>query len=253
VLRKLEDRFTGRSVVYKNTAQGSILWDVLEQDQLKFGRALGIRQGTTESSIIRDRTYEYSNIKNVFTNMGDVINGCDFSFVPETTAQGIFTGYRLDSALPNAVLRTNLPPIITGVSSNVISYKAKSAADIVNAVIVKGAGTGEEYITAEAEDTASQNTFGVVEKVVSKTDVQEKQTLQQWADGIVEEERYSTYIIEFEMKSGGNLNPDSFNEGDLLNINLDIFNGLCTVLSKEFVINPEGILEWGMKVKFVFA
>jgi hypothetical protein len=251
VLKKLEGRYTPRFVEYKNTAQGEILWQLLLATQMKTNGHLGISQGTTEG-FIRDRSYEFINLKDAFVNMSKVINGCEFYFDATTNAQGLFTGYTLNTRLPSSTYRTNLPPINIGLGSNVIRYTAKPLGDVTNSVTVKGAGTGDEYLTAAAVDEASGTAFGLRESVVSKNDVQELPTLQDWADGIVETDRFSTYIIELEMVTDSNLNPDAFFEGDILNITVDKFVGQCTVLSKEFSVSPEGILEWGMKVKFVF-
>ena len=252
---RLQGRHTDQLVRFDQVGQGTIAWNLINYTQGLSAGNLGITQGVTDNSQLRDREYQNYIIAEAIMNLTNVIDGTNFELLPTVDADGKLTGHVFNTYATLGANRFDLPPLTLG--SSVISYDAFSDGDIINFTLFKGAGTGDEYITAQQQSIGSQNAFSRNEKYTLREDISEQPTLQSWADRTIAEQGAERFTIEMMLKPNSNLDPFAFRVGDRLKLNIDDvessykYIGQCEVLSKEFLVDPQGVLEQNIKVNFI--
>ncbi len=82
-------RYTDDSRIFSATDAGAIAWTLIDESQTLTNGDFGITEGTIETSVNRDRTYEYKNIYDAIVQLSEVQNGFDF----EITAAKEFNVY----------------------------------------------------------------------------------------------------------------------------------------------------------------
>lgn len=168
-LELFSKRFTDASEVYSSTDAGSIAWDLINDTQTI--STFGVTQGTIQTSVTRDRTYEYKNIKDAIIQLSEVINGFDFEF----TYDKIFNVYypRQGSSTPiEFEYGRNCAAISLPIDGTFICNEA----------IVRGQGFGTEQLLQTRTSASSQTTYKVRTKILDFPDVKETSTLQQKGD-----------------------------------------------------------------------
>lgn len=172
--------FTGK---FTNTAQSDILWSVINSCNAKRGGDYGIRLGAVTGAVVkRDREYTRKEVKSLFTQLADVVNGPDFAF----TADKYLNIY--------AVKGTYRPTLSIRYPGNIASFSfARSVDNVSNFVYGIGAGNGEDAIYATAEDTSSEDAIYRRERIITYNSVSKQDTLQQHTDAVL---HYTTAPIE---------------------------------------------------------
>lgn len=252
---RLKKRYTDMGLRFDQTGQGTIAWDLIDYTQTLPNGQLGIVQGSVDNSTARDRSYEVYNIAEAIENLTNVIGGFDFEVVPQVDAHGLLTSHRFDTFNSMGVYRSDLPQLALG--STVLSFRAFNQEDIYNEQIYKGAGTGNSFFITRSSDSASQLNYSLNQSARLREDVSDETTLQSIVDRQVQESKDNIYTMELTLRPDSNLDPFSFNISDTLNINLDTpemtkkFMGTCEVITKEFLVDPQGVLECSIKISFV--
>lgn len=155
---------------YNQWWQEDILNDVIAKAQQTTGGNFGITRGATVGAhkIKRDRSYENKNIKEVLTDMSNVINGPDFEFTADK---------KLNIYQHQGVFRPNTKITYPG---NVQSFSfTRSVENIANSIIGQGAGNGSDATLVTMTDATSANYCYMREKISQYKDVSVEDTLQE--------------------------------------------------------------------------
>lgn len=252
---RLNNRLTNLNVRYDQIGQGQIAWDLINTNQNKAGHWLGITQGETETSFLRDRSYSYNVIGQMIENLTEVIGGFNFEFRPVVDAEGLLIGHSFNTFLPRGSERFDLPGLVLG--STVMEASVFTQKEIRNKIVYKGAGTGEESIYSETQDNNSMNAYTALEYISSRDSITEKASLDEWSQKTLADSIKDKRLMKFLMKPNSNLDPFSFQIGDTLRLNISIqeaprkYIGTAKVISKSFQISPQGVLGWMVTVEHI--
>lgn len=172
--RLLDRRATDGVRTFAATDQGLIMWTLVNETNVNEG-STGIRIGTIEPTVARDRTYEDKQIGSALTEMSQVDGGPDFEIEPvdEGTVCGAFNvmgrqGNDLSTG-ENAVIFEYGP----GTIGNVSHYDGETR-DVVNKARVIGANG----LRGTATDAASIAVYGThMNPPEQMLDVSEQSTL----------------------------------------------------------------------------
>lgn len=159
---------------YDDTPQEQILWGVIEQANAKYGGDYGVRQGVhVGGSVLRDRHQVRKEVKSFFQQMSQVLAGPDFEF---THDKKLNTYTAIGSYRPD--IRLIYPGNISGWAFD------RSVERVTNYIYGLGSGNGDDAISAEAEETDSEDYLYRREQIVSYNSVVDEGTLQQNIDAL---------------------------------------------------------------------
>lgn len=173
----LGKRRTGAKRIFSNTDAGTIALTLINESQSSDTpySDLGISQGLIQSSVSRDRTFRFANIKDEIIQMSNVNlkNGFDFD-IDNTKKFNIYYPQKGSN-------RDN----IFFDEHNIISwdYRKPLILSLANKVYVLGEGFNDDVIyTTRISDTSYRSVFGTLEDVLAERDVKVLQTLQDKGD-----------------------------------------------------------------------
>lgn len=200
---------------YTQWNQADILNDVIIQCNAKQGGDYGVTRGDTfGADTKRDRTYDLKEVKSLFTQMSEVLNGVDFQFTPDkklniwNTAEACKGVYR-----PDVVLE--YPLNIKGFSF----YRTGS--NVSNHVIAVGkTPTDGDKPIVEVSDTSSEDYLYRREKMVTYNSVSDVNTLTQHANAVL---YYTKDIIEIPNITVGDdvLDLSELDVGDTITVKMN--------------------------------
>lgn len=173
-LNYLSHRYINAS--YTGWYQEDILNDVLAKLQSQPGGDFGFTRGATVMGmrVKRDRTYVDKEVKTLFTQLSEVINGCDFDF----TADKKLNVY--------AAIGRYRPSLRISYPGNVTRFNfTRSVENVANVIIGKGSGTGNDGVQATASDTIAADYCYRREKIATYNSVTDRNTLQQNVDAVL--------------------------------------------------------------------
>lgn len=220
-------RNTGKSQVYSQEEQTLIAWDLINTSQSETNGWLGITQGTTTTSMDRDRTYETYEIAEALINLTNVINGFDFSFEPTFDADERLTGVLFNCYYPyRGSLRDELGKLEFG--TNVTKCRLTTISNLYNTVIIEGSGTGVPLIYTDS-DSASQIAYTRLEGYEKASDVSEWDTLEKHGDKLLNENKVEGYKIGLDIAPTSLFAHSGLVVGDTIICNLEIGNYLSLV------------------------
>ncbi len=249
----LTARYTPSVLRFNQVDAGSIAWQLIDYTQGLTNGRLGINQGTIESTVLRDREYQYKNIGDAIIDLTEVIDGFDFDLTPVLNAERDIISINFNVYAEKGQIRSNVPPLNLG--GNVLSFSAMNREEITNTVVYKGAGTGQDFITATQENTTSQFSYLRRENVVARDDISIQETLQQHADRYIDDFSIDYLTIDAEIRPESNLPYGSFNIGDSINVNFAIpemtikYTGLAKVQGIECQIDNVGVLRYTTRLQ----
>lgn len=204
----LASRYTDESEIYSAVDAGAIAWDLINDSQNLTNGDFGITEGEIQTSVNRDRTYSYKNIKDAIIQLSEVINGFDFEFTWDKQFNVYYPGIGSDR-----------PDVVFTYPGNIkrLSF-VRDGTDIANKIIARGAGFGVDVFKAEAADTISQSIYGLREKFLQFNDITNTTTLQQHADG--ELANYAKFYDMPDLVVDGSIDPQfgSYGIGDTVRI-----------------------------------
>lgn len=199
---------------YTQWNQADILNDVIIKCNAKPGGNYGVTRGDTFGTATkRDRSYELKEVKSLFTQMSEVLNGVDFEFTPDkklniwNTASACKGVYRPDVVLeyPRNIKGFNFYRTGSNVGNHVIA-------------VGKAPSEGDKPIV-EVSDTDSENYLFRREKMVTYNSVSDENTLTQHANAVL---HYTKDIIETPNITVGDnvLDLSELNTGDTIKVNM---------------------------------
>lgn len=157
------------TATFQDVPQHEILWQVINQCNQKPGGDYGIRQGTHTGAIVRRvRHYTRKEVASLIQQMSSVINGCDFSFTPDKKfntyeAKGVYR--------PSVVLHY-------GEGGNIQNFSfSRSIEKTANYIYGLGSGNGDDVVSHESEDTASENYLYRRERIITWNSVTRDDTI----------------------------------------------------------------------------
>jgi len=191
-----KDRYTSANKLFTATDAGQIGWGLINDSQTLTNGTFGITMGTIQSSVNRDRLYEYKNVRDAIIQLSEVINGFDF----EITHDKIFNVYYPRQGSIIDVFRFEYPGL------NIKKIRPMiDGSSLVNEVIARGQGIGSGQLIVIRNDTAAQATYKLRQRVADFSDISLSDTLTQHADDTVASEKEP--VTQIEITIDGNQAP----------------------------------------------
>jgi hypothetical protein len=222
-----KDRYTSANKLFTNTDAGQIAWTLINDSQTLTNGTFGITMGTIQTSVNRDRLYEYKNVRDAIIQLSEVINGFDF----EITHDKVFNVYYPRQGSTIDVFRFEYPGL------NIKKIKPMvDASDLVNEVIARGQGIGAGQLVVIRSDTVSQATYKLRQKIADFSDISLSNTLIQHADDINASKKDP--VTQIEITIDGNQAPavGSYWVGDYVPVVINNFQ-LYDNINNTFRIN----------------
>ena len=221
-LSHLSFRNTAKNVNYTQIEQCLIAWNLINDSQSLTNGSLFITKGTSPTSILRDRTYQYGTISNLLSNLTQVIGGFDFMFTPTLDANGLLTGVVFNCYYPGVGnIRTDLPPLEIG--TNVKDFQFRTDGDLTNSDTFEGGGTGSTIISTSSL-AGSQLAYTRRENYQSIKDVVVQSTLDEKLTQYLTANAVENYLMNIQLYADTHPGYGEFSLGDTLNLNLNIAN-----------------------------
>lgn len=185
-LNLLSDQIIREDKTYSQWYTTDIAGNLIEYACSKSGSTLGITisgENYYNTGVKRDRTYDnQQNIKDAvvnLTSLGDGSHDFDFRFTPFR----VFEAYDANSPLVHDLtIIYPSPSKANGKEAGALSMNVSLISDMANYIVVKGSGNGDVTKTVTVQDTESIAQYGVHERVLSYSDVEEEATLQQYGE-----------------------------------------------------------------------
>jgi hypothetical protein len=155
---------------FTSTDSSDIAWTIIDESQDLVDGDFGITRGADPTTVNRDRSYSYKNLKEAIEGLSNenIQGGFDF----EVTADKKFNVFYPTKG-------RQISDVVFEWGVNIVSfYQTLDAADMANQVTVLGSGEGSSMITATRNaDTYLQETYRLRQEVLSHKDVSNTTTL----------------------------------------------------------------------------
>jgi hypothetical protein len=180
----LARRYTADLAEYISEDASNIAWGLIAYTQALTNGDFGITRGADPTTVDRDRTFRYKNIKDAIEGMSNtqVKNGYDF----EIDNNKAFNVY-----FPNK--GTQRPEIVLQDNVNIDTYSIRKPFldSVTNEVIVFGDGIGEGgLVVVRDAEPVYQEVFNLLQSTLSEKDVIELTTLQDKGDKFLDNEKF---------------------------------------------------------------
>jgi len=246
----LQARFVNTLTQETATDAGAIAWNLIDTAQSRTNGDLAIDEGTIETTVNRDRTFEIgANIADKITDLTSVLNGFDFELRYNYDADNILTNLYFDVYANRGADRNDLPTLKIG--TNVNQFQGTTQNDIINTVDAFGAGTGTSRITSSDSNATSQVDYSRREQILTFQDISIQDTLDGKVDVALREQQIERYHINVELKPETTPFDGSYILGDRLNYDLKAidengyeavrFQGLAKVIEIAVNLDSEGV------------
>jgi len=178
----LAKRRTGAKRVFSSVDAGDIAWTLIDESQTSDPpySDFGITQGLITTSVNRDRTFRFANLKDEITQMSNknLKNGFDFD-IDNLGNFNVFYPTK-GSQRPNLVLD----------DQNIVTWGVRKPLimSLVNKVYVLGTGFNDDVLYVIRQSiNAYKNTFKLLEEVLSARDIITTETLDDKGDKLLTE------------------------------------------------------------------
>lgn len=159
----LKFRYTAAERIFTSTNEGLILQTLVNETQALTDGDFGITIGSNTSADLRDRTYQYKNIRDAFIQMSEVIDGLDFEITPDRELN-IYE--RKGTDLTSSV--------ILNYADNIKSLRRiRDWSQLKNKTTALGEGT----LTQTGSDPALSAVYKLREDIIQHPDISEATTL----------------------------------------------------------------------------
>lgn len=176
-------RFTGASRIFSATDAGTIAWTLIDESQALTDGDYGIDQGTIDTSVDRDRTYEYKNVYEAIVQLSEVLYGFDFD-VTDTKEFNVHYPQKGADKSDN---------VIFDISKNLESIDfVQDFSEPANSIILLGAGNGSAMPVVTRTDTNMRSQYKLRQLINAQKDVSETATLESIGD---KQLRTTAYVI----------------------------------------------------------
>lgn len=210
-LEQLKDRYTDAVRTFEATDQGLIAWTLIDETQSDgYYGDFGIRLGTIEATVDRDREYFNQNIMEALINLSNVISGFDF----EITDAKIFNA--------KSVIGTDKSDdIIFEYGVNISSMKiVEDFVNPVNRAIVLGQSTDDlnNLVRIQRDNDSSQALYKLREITESAMTVTETQTMEDIGDSYLRKYAQALFKIDMELVMSTKFTMVNFGLGDVIRL-----------------------------------
>jgi hypothetical protein len=168
----LGKRRTNNKRIFSSTDAGNIAWTLINESQSNDSpySNLGIAQGTIDTSISRDRTFRFDNIKEAITKLSNdnLSNGFDC----EVDNEKLFHARYPQQG-------TNRMDMIFD-EGNILNWSRNrpSVLSLTNKVYVIGEGVNDDVLySTRTSSSEYRQVFGTLEEVLSERDIKDSTTL----------------------------------------------------------------------------
>lgn len=207
-----------------------------EQSLCDLNVDLGVDTASTTQDATRSMNFQLQNIKDALINLTCMEDdNFDFSFAPDRT----FNCYDRKGSD-----KLDIEAVYPG---NIHSMKiTRSASNVANKIINIGSGIGDERLQVTTSDTTSRQTYGTRESVVTRNNVQLKDTLYAQGMGDLRDRKDPTNLPKVTIRDGS-INPSNVEVGDCIIVKVEgdeylgTINGLYRVVQFEVSIDLEAI------------
>jgi hypothetical protein len=235
LLAALAKRRTAEEVLYTSEDSADIAWDLINDTQADlsgYGN-LGVIRGTHPTTIDRDRTLRFDNIRDTIVGMSNlkVQNGYDF----DMDVSNNFNIYYPKKGQTREYIVLDAYNIINWSSDRPLQGK------LTNRAHVLGKGGGADMVTASVEDTTPMATWGLCEDVVSEKGVEVVAELEDRGEKFVNLNKTPTDTIAVTIKDNA---PDlsTYGVGDTIRVILEDldYNQLLRITKRSLQIGQNG-------------
>jgi len=215
-------RYTDKLQTYSQVEQSEIAWDLINHTQSRDNGNLGITQGNNPTGVLRDRTYEYTNVGQALISLTQIIGGIEFEFTPVVDGSNLVTGVIFDVFYPQmGSLRTDLNVLKIG--DNIHSLSGKTYKSIANNGISEGAGSGDTIISVY-DESGSQVAYTRRELLYPQKDVSIQATLDKNLEGVMNPRIVENYKCDIVLYPNKYPEYGTYNLGDRLYLDFGVTN-----------------------------
>ncbi len=232
-LAYLQARNTDVIKYYPIQDMSLIAWNLINTVQSRTNGFLAITQGSTPTSISRDRNYEYKPISDCIIEMSNIIGGFDFDFTNNVDSNGNLTGVNFNT-YPSRLGRTrnDLNPFTLGQNIKKIEISTSSQ-DIFNSSIMTGAGTGEDVFTSTLDYGSSEIGYTRREIVQSLKDAALASTVSWYNQAFLNLYSAESILVDLELYQDKEPQLGTYSLGDIVYINSNVGSGYLSFTNKE--------------------
>ena len=211
----LAKRRTNAKRVFIQDDAGDIAWTLIDESQLSDPpySDLGITQGSITTSVDRDRTFRFANLKEEITKMSNnnLRNGFDFE-VDNTGKFNVFYPTK-GSQRPNIFLD----------DQNILNWGVRKPLimTLTNKVYVLGEGFNDDILyTTRQSSNSYKTTFGLLEEVLSAREIITTETLNDKGDKFLAD--YQSPILTISLNhNDADLNILDYEVGDSIRVTIE--------------------------------
>jgi hypothetical protein len=210
-LEKLNSRFTASEVIFSAVDAGEIAWELIDTTQSQTHGDIGITQGTIETTMDRDRTYNNQNVSEAIINLSSAINGFDH----EITDLKVFN---VQSFI--GVDRTADLVLEYGYNVRSVRITEDFSKPINRSIVLGNSGDFGSALRVERNDTASQAIYLVEEGIINEMTASELTTLQEKGDALMT--KYGAPLIKLSLGIVRSTTPTiiDFALGDIIRVKI---------------------------------
>ncbi len=240
----LQHRYVRSDVTFTGQDAGSgIAWPLISTQNGY--ETTHLASGVIDSSVNRDRTYQAGQqVGDALSNLANVENGFFFKARPVDGLGATFA--LLDVSYPNSGVYA--PGAVfefgRGTAGTIDAVPTIEEAPPVNRVTVFGDSSAT--VPAVAQDVASIATYGLVERIVTFSDVVVQATLQAYANELLRPEPAKTFSFSCAPSplSPAPLLGVDFNVGDTVRVRVDEWrasiDATCRVIAATVAVDDDG-------------
>lgn len=219
-LNLLIDRYVTKTYIEQQMYDATeIAWDLINETQLQTNGDMGMTQGLTTTTVVRERTYERQNVKDAIVNLTKLVSGnFDFDFSVDRE----FNVYSSIGSDRSAELEFIYPGNIKEVSV------PRNGVSLFNKIYGIGSGFGEEALVSTQGDNDSQLNYGVHERIALYNSVVLQDTLDQNTAGDLNLRKGLLEIPQMTV-NGEDFDLNSYGIGDRVTVRIEDNLFLATV------------------------
>lgn len=227
-----------------DTAQGEIVWAVINACNLKPNGDYGIRKGANVASFPRQRNEVDKQVKDFITRLTRVRNGLDFEItVSDEIMGGAYTKYLQTYDMMGTYHRNEL--WLYPQDQGIKDFSVDVGDEIYNVIIGIGSGNGEAAIRTLQEDTDSQSMYYRRERIVTYNSIVNMQPLIENSQGVLDATKAEIELPKFTFLHG-RLDLERIHVGDSIHArvienNLFDVDGVYRIIEMNISVSDEDV------------
>lgn len=231
----LKQRYTGASRDFTATDAGEMAWTLIDESQNLADGDFGITEGTIQTSVNRDRLWEYKNIYEAIIDLSEVEDGFDFELTPAKTFN-IYWPRKGSDKSDDQIFQW-------GKNIRAVAL-VKDFTEPVNSITVLGSGFSPAMLTSTQTDTTSRSNYGLRQEIYPYKDVDIQGLLDDKALRLLDERKGPKHLLSLDQIPGTDPNWGEVDVGDWVRIRITYgflnFNSVLRIQKMEIWITDEG-------------